>query len=56
MDVSLCKNEECMHKNSCVRYTTKSVSKWQSYLLIVGNGSECDMYWPLKKKKKLGVK
>ena len=43
-DISICTNEDCSKKETCLRYTSEPDSHWQSYFRP--NEKDCEYYIP----------
>lgn len=50
-DITMCKNEQCIIKNDCYRYTAKP-DRIQSYAMFIPVGGKCDYFWENEKTYK----
>lgn len=46
-DYAACNNKECLRKHECCRYLMVQ-SEYQSVVCIKGDGSNCELFWPLE--------
>jgi len=50
-DITMCKNEECIKKDSCYRYNAEPSEYWQSYSYFENSCNEetnYKMFWEIK--------
>ena len=51
MDISMCDNQTCTLRDTCIRFTAKPNPYNQAYGAFQPTNGVCEYYWPIKPKE-----